>query len=219
MTVNHELETQKKLILMRKKMWCHKILIPCCTTVLFLPIFFDFSSTAFKISLFLCTSVWRLTLAALDLMFKIEEFVPKMAISLKSGRVKRNNHSALANWPNRALSSQHLRRFLYIFSVHLCIPVSLPPFHFTFWSAFGFPRLPSFSQSTSLYLPYLSLLSKTQLKKAFSPNAGALLPWHSLLQWVYGMVRVPRNLDPALYHCCETLRWGSVKWLQPSWMT
>ena len=41
-------------------------------------------------------------------------------------------------------------------------------------SAFGLPRLPSFSHSTSLYLLHLYLtLSKTQLQKAFSLNAGA----------------------------------------------
>ena len=39
---------------------------------------------------------------------------------------------------------------------HLCIPVSLPPFHSALWSAFGLPRLPSFSHSTSLCLPFLS---------------------------------------------------------------
>ena len=43
-----------------KKVWCHEILISCCTTVLFLSIFFDFSSTVFKnlsISLFLRAKV------------------------------------------------------------------------------------------------------------------------------------------------------------------
>ena len=40
--------------------------------------------------------------------------------------------------------------------LHLCIPVSLPPFHCARWSAFGLPLLPSFSHSTSLCLPYLS---------------------------------------------------------------
>ena len=79
-----------------------------------------------------------------------------MAISLKSGRVIENCPSSLDNWPDRALNSQHLRRFLDVLSVHLCIPVSLPPFHCALWSAFGLPRLPSFSHCASLCLLHLS---------------------------------------------------------------
>ena len=102
-------------------------------------------------SLFLCSRT--LTLIVVDSSLKIQEFLDKMAISLKSGRVKQNNHSFLAHWPDRALSSQHLRRFSGILSVHLCIPASLPPFDCVLWSAFGLPRPPSFSHSTSLCLP------------------------------------------------------------------
>ena len=79
-----------------------------------------------------------------------------MVISLKSGRVKQRNHPSLANLPNQALSFQHWLRFLGILSDHLCIPVSLPPFQCALRSAFGLPRHPSFSHSTSLCLPFLS---------------------------------------------------------------
>ena len=46
------------------------------------------------------------------------------------------------------------------------------------------------------------LLSKTQLQKTFSPNAGALSLWHSLLQQAYGRMLLPRtNLIPS----CPTI--------------
>ena len=71
----------KKYILIRERIWCHEILIACYTTVLFLSNFFDLSSTAFEICLFLCFSVWKLTLVVLSLSFKIEKFLHQMAIS------------------------------------------------------------------------------------------------------------------------------------------
>ena len=123
--------------------------------------------------LLLCSQT--LTLIVADSSLKIEEWLHKMAISLKTGRVKQNNHPSIAKWPDRALRSHHLRRFLVILSVHLCIPVSLPPFHCVLWSAFGLLRIPSFSHSASLYL----LHSKTHLQKAFSLDAGALSLSHS----------------------------------------
>ena len=111
--------------------------------------------TCLCLSLVLGSRTWNLILV--DSSLKIEECLHKMAISLKSGRFKQNNHSSLANWPNRALTSQHLRPFLDILSVHLCISVVRPRLHCAPWSAFGLPRLPSFSHSTWLYLQYLSL--------------------------------------------------------------
>ena len=78
----------KKFILMRVRVWCHKMLISCCTSVLFSLNLFDFSSTTFGISLFICSSVWRLTLVVLDLSFKVEEYLHKMAISLPNCRVE-----------------------------------------------------------------------------------------------------------------------------------
>ena len=131
-------------------------------------------------SLFLCSRT--LTLIVVDSSFKIQEFLDEMAISLKSGRVKQNNHSFLAHWPDRALSSQHLRRFSGILSVYLCI---LPLFH---RSTASFGRLSASPDSLhSLTSPHyanrISLpQSKTQLQKAFSLNAGALSLWHSLRQ-------------------------------------
>ena len=59
---------------------------------------------------------------------------------------------------------------------------------------------------TSVSLPQ----SKTRLQKAFSPNAGALSLWHSLPQLAYGMLRVSRNLDPALNHCYVLIEFLSV---------
>ena len=49
-------------------------------TVLFLAIFFDLSSTAFEIALFLCFFVQRLSSIVVDSSFKIEELYSKMAI-------------------------------------------------------------------------------------------------------------------------------------------
>ena len=71
----------KKFILMRKRVWCHEMLICCYTTVLFVSNFFDLSSNAFDISQFLCFSVRRLTLVVLDSLFKIAEILQKLSIS------------------------------------------------------------------------------------------------------------------------------------------
>ena len=134
--------------------------------------------------LLLCSKT--LTLIVIDSSLKIEEFLHKTAISLKSGRVKQNCHSPLASWPDRSFSSQCLRWFLDILSLHLCIPVSLPPFHCALWSALGLLRFASFSHSVSHSLSFilsfiitmptvsLSIVSKTHLQKAFSLHAGAL---------------------------------------------
>ena len=148
-------------------------------------------------SLFPCSRT--LTLIVVDSSFTIEEFLHKMGTSLKNGRVRQNNHSYLADWPDPALSSQHLRRFLDILSVHLCIPVSLPLFHCTLWSAFDLPQLPAFSHSTSLSLPYLSLSCPKHNSRRRSLSM-LVLPHsdtHTLPHWIYGMVRVPRDLDSS----------------------
>ena len=50
----------------------------------------------------------------------------------------------------------------------LVFPFISPSFYCALWSAFGLPRISSFSHSTSLRL----LLIKTQLQKAFSLSAG-----------------------------------------------
>ena len=86
---------------------------------------------------------------------------------------------------------------------------SHPWFHCALWSAFGLPQLPSFSHSATRCLPYLS------------PNAGALSLWHSLPQWAYGRVRVPRNLDCTRPGDRSLLSWSKKVWTQPKfsmWM-
>ena len=45
------------MVVKNVRICCHEMFIPCCTTVLFLPTFFDFSSTTFEISLCLCAKV------------------------------------------------------------------------------------------------------------------------------------------------------------------
>ena len=159
----------KKLVLMRKKVWCHELLIPCCATVLFLSIFLDFSSTALKISLLLSSPVRRVNLVVVDLLFKIEEFLREMAISLKNCRVKQQNQSFGANWTDWTLSSHYLLWFSDNLSVHLSLGSTAP---------FG---RPSASSENSIILSLclsnpavsLSVLSKTQHQKVFSLNAGA----------------------------------------------
>ena len=82
---------RKKLILMRERVQRHEILISCYTTFLFSLNLFDLSSTTVEISLFHCSSVWRLILVVFDSLFKIEKFLCKMAISfsdLKSWTAK-----------------------------------------------------------------------------------------------------------------------------------
>ena len=94
----------------------------------FLSHFFDFSSTAFEISLFRCSLVRRLTLAALDSSFKIEELLHKMAISFSESKVEQHNHSFLARWHDLPISSDPLLWFLSILSVHICLSFSVPLF-------------------------------------------------------------------------------------------
>ena len=80
MTFEYDWKTQKNYS-DKKRMRCQEILNPCCTTVRFLSIFFNFSSTALKVSLFLSSLVRRLNLAVLHSSFRIEKFLDKMAIS------------------------------------------------------------------------------------------------------------------------------------------
>ena len=61
------------------------------------------------------------------------------------------------------------------------------------------PPSKSFVLSLCLSIPAVSLsvTSKTQHQNTFSLNAGALSLCHSLPQWVYGILRVPRNAWPV----------------------
>ena len=109
-TVNEDNETQigdTKNLSVIKKGVVNERLIPFCTIVHFLSIFFDFSSTALEISLFLSSLVRRLNLVAVDSSLNIAEFLHKMAMSLKNCRIKQQNHSFLANCTNSALSSHY----------------------------------------------------------------------------------------------------------------
>ena len=58
-TMDHEkwIGDTKKIILMRKNVWCHAISIPCCESVIFLLNFFEFCWTAFEMYVFLYFSV------------------------------------------------------------------------------------------------------------------------------------------------------------------
>ena len=79
----------------------------------------------------LCLSIFlftrTLTLVVVDSSsFKIEEFLHKMAISLKNCPVEQKNHSSLIRWHDLPFSGDHRLRLLDILSVHLCNSVSLP---------------------------------------------------------------------------------------------
>ena len=113
----------------------------------------------FSVCLFL-----TLTLVVLDSSFKIEEFLQKMAISLKSRPVEQENHSFLANWPDWALICQDLRRLFAVLSVHLCISVSLPRFP---WFHCALSRFPSFSHS-ACYCPRYNSLGLSLLMRVLS---------------------------------------------------
>ena len=109
-TVNEDNEMQigdtKNLSVIKKDV-VNERLIPFCAFVHFLSIFFDFSSTAVEISLFLSSLVRSLNLVAVDSSLNIAEFLHKMAMSLKNCRIKQQNHSFLANRTNSALSSHY----------------------------------------------------------------------------------------------------------------
>ena len=130
---------------------------------------------------FLCTRT--LTLVVGDCWFKIEEIHYKMAFSSKNCQVEQKNHAVLANWSDRALSSQHLRRVLVTLFVHLCITVSLPPFQCALWSAFGLHRKFLYSLTPPQYACCISIWPCPKHNaRIHSLYAGALQFWHSLSQ-------------------------------------
>ena len=135
-----------------------------------------------------------------------------------------------------ALSGDPLLRLLDILSVHLCIAVSVPQLDDAIWSAFDLPLKllnpltlslilsRSFSHSASRCLFNLHLLlSKIQFKQAFSLDAGVTTGVTShAAQWVYRMVRVPRDLDCTRVHWRSLLPWSKSVWRQPQfsiWIT
>ena len=112
---------------MRERMSYHEKVGPLlysCPVVL--SIFFDFSSTAFEISLFHCSSVRWLTWVVLDSSFKIKEFRHKMVTSSQNWSVARNNHSFLATWTDWALSSHYSLWLLGMFHDHPTLGSTAP---------------------------------------------------------------------------------------------
>ena len=192
------IEDTKTNFLMRNRVRCHVLLVSSCTTVLFfLSSFFDMSSTTFEISPFLCSSVWRLTSVVLDLLFKIEKFLCKMAISLKNCRVEQKNYSLLANWSDWGLSLQDLLRLAVDLSIQL-----------TLGSTASCVR-PSASLEFlhSLIPPHYHYCISLRSVQDTTPRRRSLLMLVLSLsltltppQYAHGRVRVRRNLDPAFYN-------------------
>ena len=91
-------------------------------------------------------------------------------------RVGQQNQSFLGRWHGLPFSVDYLRRLLDILYVHLCIPIPLPSFH----CALRSPPT-SFILTLHFTMPTVSfsLLSKIQLRKAFSLHVGALSLWYS----------------------------------------
>ena len=126
---------------------------------------------------------------------QIEEVLPKLVISLE-------NWSELLSfqwkmtWFSRQFSAfAQALCFLVYSSLHLCLLFSVP-----LRPLVGLrPR--ARVHSFTMFAVSLSVLSKTQIQKAFSLHPGALSLWYSLPQSVYGIVRVPRNLDFLFYNC------------------
>ena len=186
---------------MRERVGYHAILIPCYITVDFLSIFFDFSSSAIEISLFLSTLVRRLNLVAVNLSLKIRKLFHEMAISLQNCRVKWQNSSVLVNWTNSALSFHYLVKLLNnltgLLFLHSTAPcgrplafvkflhsLTLSQYHFCI-SVWPCPRHNTRSRSLQMLVP----------RKKWTVTQ---------LTGVYDIVRVPRNRD------CTRLAEGSL---------
>ena len=190
---SNTINRHKKIILMRKTMWCQEILNPCCTTVRFLSIFFNFSSTALNISLFLSSLVRRLNLAVLHSLFKIKEFLHKMAISFWDSNSKRTKSffPCKMAWfaPPLWSFAQNLGYFVCS-SAHSCLSSRVllrPP-----------SEVSSFSHFASLYSCCIALCCSP---KHYSRRRSLLMrvsrkEWPvSQLTGVHGMLRVPRHFD------------------------
>ena len=97
-----------------------------------------------------------------------------MAITMKNCCVEHENYSLLANWPDWGLNLS-----ICSDSRLICLFISLlVPLRRALWSAFGLPRILSFSHSASLALCISACCcSETQLQKAFSRNAGPRKKW------------------------------------------
>ena len=160
-----------KKFLMRERVWCHEILIPCCTSVLLLSIFFDFPQLALKslyFSVALCEGwLWFFLIRISEL----KSSSTKWQSPSQNWSMARNNHPFLANWTDWEVSFHFLLWLLSSLSVHLS---------FGFTAPFG--RSSASFESSFIHSLSLPVLSKTQLLVAFSLHAGALSHWHSLPQ-------------------------------------
>ena len=136
-------------------------------------------------SLFLCVRTLNLIVNHSS-WFTIDRFLHKMRIFIKNWTVEQKNHCLLVNWPAWALCFQPVFRLDAVLPVDLCISVPKPLLLYFFGSTSPFGRPPSNSFILSFHLTIalhlFLLMSKTQLQKAFSLNAGALSLWHSPLQ-------------------------------------
>ena len=183
---------------MTERIWCHEMIDPLLYNCpVFLSNFFDSSSTAFEISvcLLVCANADSGCFRFVVQNGRIPP--PNGNLLLRFKRVEQQNQSVVANGTDWAVISHYLFWLLSRLSVHLPLGSTVP---------FGRPSA-SFENSFILSLRFtmpavsLSVLSKVRIKKAFSLYAGALSLWHSQPQWVYGTVRVPRNLDSAFFQC------------------
>ena len=260
---------------MRETLWCHEILIPCYPTVQYFSIFFDFSSTAFEIFLFLCAKVdfdwswfivqsWKIPAQNGNLLFRFEALHGIIILFLQTAVIQRlilkielwpfdhlSVHISLESTPSFGRPSATLE-FLHwctkwqssrrSVELNRRIVLSLPDdvicskvviicahsliycliicacsclFHST-TAPFG---RPSAFFETSFILSFC--LTITLHRSLFCPKHNSkrrslsmLVPrkeWTvTQLTWVYGMVRVPRNLDPALCHCPVLVEYLSV---------
>ena len=205
-TVNYDNEKwigdTKKIILMRKKVWCHAISIPCCESVIFWLNSFEFCWTAFEMSVFLYFSVpqcegWLWLL--FDLLFENwTNSCRKWQSPSQIWLVEQQNHafSCQLNW------FAVLEFSLFTSNSWIVCDWSSPPLIPLCPLAGLRPpsKIPSFSHSASLSLLHLyrTLPQNTTPDLVLSQCWCSLTVTHTQPQWVYGMVRVPRDLDCPL---------------------
>ena len=192
--------------------WCHKIvdlLLYNCH------VFFLISLICRQLllyCLFLCCSVRIVTLVVFASSFKIDEFLHKMAISFSDLKDEKQNQSFLANWTDCARSSHYLLWLEGSLSAHLTLGSTepcgrpsasleflhslIPPHYTCCISLCCSPRHNIRRRSLSMLVPR---------KKWTVPQ----------LTGVYGMVRVPRNLDSTLLLSRSLLPWSKIVSRQP----
>ena len=177
---------------------------PLLSNYHFLVHFFDFLSTVLEIShcLYfsapLCEGWLRLFLMRCS---ELENFTEKWQSLSQIWTVTAQNQSFLANWTDWGLSSHYSLLLLHNLSVHLFLGSTVP---------FG---RPSASFENSFILSFCLTITTASLSDPVpntTPDLVLSKCWcsltltHSLPQWVYGMVRVPRDLD------CTLVLWKEV---------